>query len=855
MANTIDFILTNAASELISKVLGGKTLNFTRMAVGDGFSYDTTVAKGYKTLVNEVLNIDITKSETLSASSVKVTSVFKNTDAQKEFYYREVGLYAQDPDTGEEILYAYGNRNDAAELITPSGSSVITKQLAFIISVGNSANVTFKVNAGVYALQEDLTTVQISLHELNSTKASQNDLAVERARITNLATLKEGSTTGDAELIDARVGADGQTYTSIGEASRNQLNILNDNLTQLEKIAGVPVSNLIKSWTNTVITDTGVETENTGVHTCNYCQLNKSGKATITWKVVTGDVYLRIVYYNNSMTFIKRVTIDNIATNGSYEVSASVGDYIRVSLENSKTAYVTEIAIKENYEKQYKDVDTEINSINDELLVCNNRIQTLENTVYYKKPTVNLFDVNNPIEVNLYPSSSMYASSSSTYSIYVPIDIKKGNLVTVKKANSSRFYIATSNNKPVVNGQVNQAINKSGFFEHTITITENDKYLLVFYFNEANDTKLNREDVRNSIKIFYGKEWTDGVTNQDRYSVYPCDDVLKDRELIWYDEFSQSKLDEDKWEDIEASDKRGICRADGNISFVNSNKLCCRISKEPDGQWTGALLRGKVSFQEGLIETKMKFAGIGGHGGLWLMGSNNNEYINDKIGVLWPLCGEIDMAECTNPTNYTVNIHYSANGGTGSSNDTSVRITQVFDQDLSSSYHIYGCELTSDKILFYIDRMLVASVNKADYKTNDTFNAFTLPMMPRLSLMPILSGNEKIPDDVLTREMYTEWVRIYAPINNANVEPTKILIDGYNFGETLHFKIGDTHDFVTTITPDNVTNLFTIWNSSDESIAEVSKYGGRLTCKKSGTVTITATMWNKQKAFVTVVIS
>ena len=83
MANTIDFMLTNAASELISKVLSGKTLNFTRMAVGDGFSYDTTAAKDYTALVNEVLSIDITKKETLSASSVKVTSAFKNTDAQK----------------------------------------------------------------------------------------------------------------------------------------------------------------------------------------------------------------------------------------------------------------------------------------------------------------------------------------------------------------------------------------------------------------------------------------------------------------------------------------------------------------------------------------------------------------------------------------------------------------------------------------------------------------------------------------------------------------------------------------------------------------------------------------------------
>ena len=267
MTNSIDFILTTAANEIIFKVLSGKTLNFTRMAVGDGFSYDINAAKNYTALVNEVLSLDITKIETSSLSSVRVTSAFKNTDAEKEFYYREVGLYAQDPDTGKEILYAYGNRNDAAELITPTGSSVISKQLNFIISVGDSANVTFNVNAGVYALQEDVTTLQTSLHELNSTKAKQSDLEVERARINNLATLKEGSTTGDAELIDGHVDDFGNTHENIGTAFRTRANQLHRGIECAEN----KVATEINAWisgkyiaTNGEIGSLVVYTENTG---------------------------------------------------------------------------------------------------------------------------------------------------------------------------------------------------------------------------------------------------------------------------------------------------------------------------------------------------------------------------------------------------------------------------------------------------------------------------------------------------------------------------------------------------------------------------------------------------------------
>ena len=174
MANTINFILTNAALELIPKILNGKTLNFTRMAVGDGFCYTEAEAMALTTLVNEVLSLNITKKEIENISKVKITSAFTSSDLEKEFYYREVGLFAQDPDTGQEVLYAYGNRNDAAEFITPNGASSVSKKLIFIVLVGNSANVTFSINADIYALQSDMENVQENLKQFENGKANKD---------------------------------------------------------------------------------------------------------------------------------------------------------------------------------------------------------------------------------------------------------------------------------------------------------------------------------------------------------------------------------------------------------------------------------------------------------------------------------------------------------------------------------------------------------------------------------------------------------------------------------------------------------------------------------------------------------
>lgn len=63
----------------------------------------------------------------------------------------------------------------------------------------------------------------VSFKNLRKQIASDATDQFARAQIQNLTKLPEGSTTGDAELQDIRVGADGTVYDSAGEAVRKQV--------------------------------------------------------------------------------------------------------------------------------------------------------------------------------------------------------------------------------------------------------------------------------------------------------------------------------------------------------------------------------------------------------------------------------------------------------------------------------------------------------------------------------------------------------------------------------------------------------------------------------------------------------
>ena len=77
-----------------------------------------------------------------------------------------------------------------------------------------------KKNEVLESIPEDYSNIVNEVDEL------KKDIGVERARIDSFTKLPEGSTTGDAELQDIRVKADGTIAENAGNAVREQISEL-----------------------------------------------------------------------------------------------------------------------------------------------------------------------------------------------------------------------------------------------------------------------------------------------------------------------------------------------------------------------------------------------------------------------------------------------------------------------------------------------------------------------------------------------------------------------------------------------------------------------------------------------------
>lgn len=149
------FTITTQGAILASKTLIGKELKFTKFKVGDGNAPDDI--KSLEELVNPIMPVALTSILRTTPIQVTVKALLKNTDAPQNFYWKELGLYAQDPDTKEEVLFAYAHYGENPEYIVNSISQPIDRYIQQIITVDNADNVVIEINPDtVYVTHQEL---------------------------------------------------------------------------------------------------------------------------------------------------------------------------------------------------------------------------------------------------------------------------------------------------------------------------------------------------------------------------------------------------------------------------------------------------------------------------------------------------------------------------------------------------------------------------------------------------------------------------------------------------------------------------------------------------------------------------
>lgn len=135
--------LTNAGQALQTKVQAGATLTFTRIALGDGQLNGQPISP-LTALISQKASVEVDSVRVVDNSTAQASGFFSNADITTGFWWRETGLFAQDPDAGE-ILYGYTNAGDAGDYIPTVEDTRIEKYIFCSIAVANATTVDITI--------------------------------------------------------------------------------------------------------------------------------------------------------------------------------------------------------------------------------------------------------------------------------------------------------------------------------------------------------------------------------------------------------------------------------------------------------------------------------------------------------------------------------------------------------------------------------------------------------------------------------------------------------------------------------------------------------------------------------------
>lgn len=149
-------LLTNAGSSILTALLSGHTVKFTKIKMGDGDA--PTDIKTLTDLVSVKQSLPVARSSNIDFETVLIGANLMGSQVTEGFYWKEIGVFAQDITSGTpEVLFSYSNTDTPTYI--PEGGTVAEMLIDLNMKVGNATNVDITIDASlIFPTQEDLNT-------------------------------------------------------------------------------------------------------------------------------------------------------------------------------------------------------------------------------------------------------------------------------------------------------------------------------------------------------------------------------------------------------------------------------------------------------------------------------------------------------------------------------------------------------------------------------------------------------------------------------------------------------------------------------------------------------------------------
>ena len=227
MAQFPGLSLTVQGNKMILKSSTGKTedrLIITKAVIGDGQLI--AIIDGLTEKVSKKLEIGLSQVKEVANGQMQLQFNFDNRQVETGFFWREVGLYAKNGDSGEEKLIGYSNAKGLTSYIPDKTNIIPMQRLVIALGVGDNPNVKGEVdfsssitleqletaidthNKAAEAHKEQFKTINEKITAIEDSKVAKTSADYIKALVTNTNGLEATKGNGTKELLKLLTNVD-----------------------------------------------------------------------------------------------------------------------------------------------------------------------------------------------------------------------------------------------------------------------------------------------------------------------------------------------------------------------------------------------------------------------------------------------------------------------------------------------------------------------------------------------------------------------------------------------------------------------------------------------------------------------